>query len=138
MGKMKISTQAELKPVFRSMYEQAETLLACGKKFHLEILSETEYKTKKQNNLFHGLLECFWDSGCSSFTDYDELRCYYKRVAGLMKKKGDFIIESSWSDVKKEQAKRTIDNLIRDMQFSGVNTKKFDDILSTIEKDNLR
>lgn len=41
-------------------------------------------KSRKQNSLFHGLLNCFWDSGCSSFGDPIELRDYYKKIAGLI------------------------------------------------------
>lgn len=130
---MKISTQAELKPVFRLLYNQAEALLAVGKPIYLEVMAENEYKTKKQNNLFHSLLRCFWDSGCSSFSNYDDMRHYYKRVAGLLKNKGKLIIESSWSEVKKEDARRVIDNLIRDMIYSGVNNKRFNDILKDID-----
>lgn len=43
---MKISTLAELKPVFRSLYEQAQALLECGK----EVLAEVqEFKPKRTN-----------------------------------------------------------------------------------------
>lgn len=41
------------------------------------------YKSGEQNRLFHKFLGIFWDSGCSSFNDYDELRDWYKTIAGL-------------------------------------------------------
>lgn len=50
---------------------------------HIEVLTETQYKSKKQNNLFHSLLMCFWESKLSSFDSYDEMRNYYKRMAHL-------------------------------------------------------
>ena len=86
---------------------------------YFDLLSAQSYKTTKQNNLFHSLLQCFWLSGCSSFGDYDALRLYYKRVAGLVKRKDSVILESSWADATKEQAKTAIDMCLRDMDASG-------------------
>lgn len=51
---------------------------------YIEILTEKQYKTKAQNRLFHALLDCFWESGCSSFETKRELRWYYKRFAALV------------------------------------------------------
>jgi hypothetical protein len=65
-------------------------------------------------------LQCFWESGCSSFNDYDELRTYYKRVAGLVKPEGKYLKEQSWADATKQNAKTAIDMCIRDMDLSGV------------------
>lgn len=53
---------------------------------YIEVVSESQYKTKAQNSLFHSLLQCFFLSGCSSFNSYDELRDHYKGVAGLIDK----------------------------------------------------
>ena len=50
---------------------------------YVEIVSERQYKSRQQSNTFHALLMCFWKSGRSSFTSYDKLRDYYKRVAHL-------------------------------------------------------
>lgn len=104
---------------------------------YFDLQSKTVYKSNKQNNLFHSLLQCFWESGCSSFGDYDELRNYYKRVAGLVKKQGSVVVESSWSDAKKEQARTAIDMCIRDMDFSGVmgssQCSKYTEILKGIK-----
>lgn len=107
-----------------------------GDVVYFDLQSKQAYKSAKQNNLFHSLLECFWESGCASFGDYDELRNYYKRIAGLVKKKGSVVLESSWSDAKKEQAKTAIDMCIRDMDASGVlgssQGKKYEAILKGI------
>lgn len=50
---------------------------------YIEVLDEKQYKTKKQNNLFHSLLMCFWESRLSSFESYEDLRNHYKRIAHL-------------------------------------------------------
>lgn len=50
---------------------------------YIEVLDEKQYKSKKQNNLFHSLLMCFWESKLSSFESYKELRNHYKRIAHL-------------------------------------------------------
>jgi hypothetical protein len=104
---------------------------------YFDLQSKTVYKSNKQNNLFHSLLECFWESGCSSFGNYDDLRNYYKRIAGLVKKQGSVVVESSWSDAKKEQARTAIDMCIRDMDFSGVmgssKASKYTEILKGIK-----
>lgn len=91
-----------------------------GEYAEIDIMSEEAYKTYKQNRLFHALLNIFWDSGCSSYLSYDDMRLSYKRLAGLVKNKDGRIIEASWADATKEQAKRVIDNLLREMDESGV------------------
>ena len=86
----------------------------------VDFITKQALKSREQNNLFHSLLECFWKSGCSSFNDYDELRTYYKRVAGLVKPAGKYLKEQSWADATKQNAKTAIDMCIRDMDLSGV------------------
>lgn len=86
----------------------------------VDFVSKQTLKSREQNNLFHSLIQCFWESGCSSFNDYDELRTYYKRVAGLVKPAGKYLKEQSWADATKQNAKTAIDMCIRDMDLSGV------------------
>lgn len=86
----------------------------------VDFISKQTLKSREQNNLFHSLIQCFWESGCSSFNDYDELRTYYKRVAGLVKPVGKYLKEQSWADATKQNAKTAIDMCIRDMDLSGV------------------
>lgn len=50
---------------------------------YLEVLEEKQYKSRRQNSLFHSLLMCFWESKLSSFDSYDEMRNHYKRMAHL-------------------------------------------------------
>jgi hypothetical protein len=57
------------------------------KTYYLHLRDEIKYKTKQQNKLFHSLLQAFWESNCSSFLSYDELRNHYKRLAGLIELK---------------------------------------------------
>ncbi len=51
---------------------------------YIEVVDENQYKTNSQNNLFHSLLQCYFLSGCSSFSSYDVMRDHYKEVAGLI------------------------------------------------------
>lgn len=53
-----------------------------GERFY--IMSERAYKTEKMNRLFHSLLTCYWNSGCSSYPSYDDLRTHFKDIAGLV------------------------------------------------------
>ena len=66
------------------------------------------------------------------------MRLYYKRVAGLVKKQGNMLVESSWSEASKEQAKTAIDMIIRDMDLSGVigssQGAKYEQILKGIKQ----
>lgn len=135
---------------------------------YIEILTETQYKSKKQNNLFHSLLMCFWESKLSSFDSYEELRNHYKRIAHLcevqwentlpeqVKKilwkaiqllpiqkmyldeicellRGRVVTWHSWSECSKEMARLTLDQLINDMTFAGVNSKKFQEIMRGLD-----
>lgn len=109
-----------------------------GNEVYFDLQSPAVWKTQKQNNLFHALLQCFWTSGCASFGDYDGLRLYYKRVAGLVKKRDGMLVEGSWSEAKKEQARIAIDMLMRDMDMAGVigssQGKKYEEILKGIKQ----
>lgn len=136
---------------------------------YIEVLTETQYKSKNQNNLFHSLLMCFWESKLSSFDSYEELRNHYKRIAHLCdvkwentledstKKmlwkavqllpikerqraeivellKGRVITWRSWADCSKEMARVVLDQLINDMTFAGVNSRKFQDIMRELDE----
>lgn len=126
---------------------------------YLDVLSETQNKSKQQNKLFHSLLDCFWDSGCSSFESKQDMRWHYKNIATLISVdyistldewtkeclwksikilplsseqrnsvidllKGKVLKEHSWGSASKYQAKLAIDEIIRDMDTSGVITSK--------------
>ncbi len=107
----------------------------------LDVFSQKIYKSRKQNNLFHGLITCFWSSGCSSFQNWDDLRNHYKKIAGLIKTnrvrvEGFEIIKEthkSWGDVRKENATIVINQLMFDMDEANVlgssQGKKYQEIL---------
>lgn len=118
---MKLTKESAL-DLFKQYPAACDYIAAIKGKFaFVTIQSETSYKTTQQNSTFHCLLSCFWQSGCSSFADYDQLRLYYKRVAGLVYRSSDGLVhEKSWADATKEQAKTAIDMCIRDMDLSGV------------------
>lgn len=132
-------TKDEAKRIFAPLPEALRRIdKISGDIVYFDLLSAQSYKTTKQNNLFHSLLQCFWLSGCSSFSDYDALRLYYKRVAGLVKRKDSVISEASWADASKEQAKTAIDMCLRDMDASGVvgsnQAQKYEAILKGIKQ----
>ncbi len=54
--------------------------------YTLIIATSKKQKSIEQNSLFHGLLQAFWESGCSSFESYDDLRLHYKETAGLIER----------------------------------------------------
>lgn len=135
---MRISKEKALE-IFKDYSETVERINKIKDYFvFLDIMGKEQYKSNKQNRLFHALLSCFWVSGCSSFGNYDDLRLYYKRVAGLVKRSGDVIKEGSWSDATKEQARIAIDMILRDMDFAGVigsnQGKKYESILRGINE----
>lgn len=66
---MKISTEKELKPVFRALYNQASVMLSAGKEVNVEV---TEFKNKRSSdaNAYYWLLngwiaECLNNAGCT-------------------------------------------------------------------------
>lgn len=50
----------------------------------VDFLSEEQYKSRKQNNTFHALIDCFWKSRVSSFKEKKDMRFYYKSTIGLI------------------------------------------------------
>lgn len=52
---MKISTKAELKPIFRNLYHTAELLLDAGKEVSAEV-SEFKYKRTNEQNAYYFLM----------------------------------------------------------------------------------
>jgi hypothetical protein len=104
----------------------------------IDVCTKQTLKSREQNNLFHNLLQVFWLSGCSSFNTYDDLRDYYKRVAGLVKPVGKYLKEMSWADATKDNAKIAISMCIRDMDEAGVigssEGKKYEEILQGINE----
>lgn len=111
-------------------YKSDDTILVC---------SITTYKTwlsNQQNSTFHSLLSCYYSSGCCS-DDYEVLRKRFKKLVGLIKVSettaGGYKViqekETTWSNVKKEDATIAINELINEMYKAKVNTPKFEQIM---------
>ena len=78
------------------------------KGFENYVVSFTElkkFKTLKQNKTFWSLIDCFWQSSCSSFYTYDEMKEYYYRIAGL--------IEVKTKNILKEETRRMLFEAIK-------------------------
>ena len=71
---------------------------------YVEIVSKKQYKSRQQNSLFHSLLACFWDSGCSSFESPKSMRFHYKDVAHLI----EYVFESDLQENTKQMLWRAI------------------------------
>lgn len=129
-----------------------------GKKYALEDAAEG---TQAQNKTFHTLIAEYWKSGAHSYNckTFDQFRDLIKRDlgagfesyiyaddTGIHKVKTLAEIPEgtlrahtlgklkSWSKYSKRQRTDTIDRLIAEMHQAGVNTKKFHEILSGMEK----
>lgn len=71
--------------------EKIEVILSEEKEVCVDFLTKQQYRSKKQNKTFHALLDCFWDSGCSSFVDESDMRFHYKKAVGLI----DMVFENT-------------------------------------------
>jgi hypothetical protein len=66
---------------------------------YVDFLTQKQYKSRKQNSTFHALLDCFWNSGCSSFLSKSQMRFYYKKSVGLV----DVVYDNSNLEYKTKQ-----------------------------------
>jgi len=106
--------------------------------------------TERQNKTFHALVQCYWTSGCHSYTayNYEHFRSLMKLYLGAgMEKFWNLANEDgtpcpmgrpdhrlkSWSDYTKKERQLTIDNIINEMFLVGVNSKRFNEILQGME-----
>lgn len=71
---------------------------------YVEILSEKQFKTRRQNSLFHSLLDCFWESGCSSFESKKSMRFHYKEIAHLI----EYVYENDLEESTKQMLWKAI------------------------------
>jgi hypothetical protein len=107
--------------------------------------------TNKQNSAFHALVQEYWVSGCHSYNAYSfehfrELiklylgagaESYYSLVDDTGKKLEKPIVRhrvKSWARYSKKERKESIDRLIAEMQQTGVNSYKFEEILKGMVK----
>jgi len=113
-----------------------------------------KHGTDEQNRTLHALVGEYWRSGCSSDASFDDIKTRIKlESAGALYyiyltdkqhvtptlediPKGARYVEipKSWIDFTREERTLAIELLINEMIESGVNTKKFDEIMGGIEK----
>lgn len=88
---------------------------------YIEVLSETQHKSKEQNRLFHSLLRIFWESGCSSFESSKNMRFYYKEIAHL--------IEYVFQNDLEEETKQMLWKAIKLLPLKETEKKKVIELL---------
>ena len=88
---------------------------------YVELLTEQQYKSHRQNNLFHSLLKVFWESHCSSFESYRNMRFHYKEVAHL--------IEYIFTNDLKEETKQMLWKAVKLLPIDGKERKKVIELL---------
>ena len=112
--------------------------------------------TDQQNRAFHALLGEYWKSGLSSYESYDDMKDTIKlRIAGadeyifieggkvrhaksLDDVKGRYAeVPKSWTDFTLEQRRDAIDEVIREATMAGVNSKKWDEIITGMQDGTL-
>jgi len=107
--------------------------------------------SEKQNRAFHGLLQCYWNSGCHSYParNFPHFKALIKLYLGVGMElyynvvntdgtpcpqgRKDYRLKS-WRNYTKAERTSTIDNLISEMIQVGVNTRKFHEILDGMEE----
>ncbi|MGI6176787.1 MAG: hypothetical protein ACOYJC_11680 [Christensenellales bacterium] len=120
----------------------------------LELSLPHKIGSEEQNRAWHSLIREYWLSGCSSYQSYEDMRDSLKLKVGGAKEyiyltdkqhtvkslseipQGARYIEipKSWTDFTKDERSEMIDFTIKEMIEAGVNSRKFDEILSGMEK----
>jgi ribosomal protein L44E len=110
--------------------------------------------TGQQNKTFHALLQVYWASGCHSYNvrSMKQFKIVIKNNLGEGKEKyyqvyddyGNFLDKpkigyrsKSTKKYTKAQFANLITNLIAEMIQAGVNSKKFYEIVDTLEKNSM-
>ena len=111
--------------------------------------------TEAQNKTWHSLLTEYWVSGCHSYNarSYAHFRAIIKLYLGAGMEKYTSIVNTdgtpcpegradyrlkSWASYTKKERKESIDRLISEMIQAGVNTRKFEEILQTLQENSMR
>lgn len=122
----------------------------------IKITLPTRWGTDQQNRAFHALLGEYWKSGLSSYESYDDMKDTIKlRIAGadeyifidngkvrhaksLDDVKGRYAeVPKSWADFTLEQRRDAIDEVIREAVMAGVNSRKWDEIITGMQEELL-
>ena len=77
-------TRNDIEEKSEEVLQKIKDFLTEHREVYIELLTSTQYKSRKQNSTFHSLLDCFWDSGCSSFQSPTDMRFNYKKEVGLV------------------------------------------------------
>ena len=139
-------------PLFE-LYEKAEK--KHGGYVTISIELPKKPGSEEQNRAWHALIGEYWKSGCSSYDCYEDMRDSLKlRIAGAKEyiwldedgmqhtttrvddiPQGSYYvaIPKSWTDFTKGDRKEMIDMTIDEMIASGVNSRKFDEIIQGME-----
>lgn len=96
------------------------------------VMDKEEFKSYKQNRVFHALIKELYNSGLSSFNSEIECKLYFKNVAGLIHLVDDKVVIDSWAGVTKENATNAINELIKYCYDCDLNTKKFQQIMESL------
>ena len=123
----------------------------------IKITLPTRWGTDAQNRAFHALLGEYWKSGLSSYESYDDMKDTIKlRIAGadeyifidngkvrhaksLEEVKGRYAeVPKSWADFTLEQRRDAIDEVIREATVAGINSKKWDEIITGMMEDGIK
>ena len=113
--------------------------------------------TDAQNRAFHSLLGEFWSSGLSSYDSFEDMRDTIKlRIAGadeyifildgkvkhaktLDEVVGRYAeVPKSWTDFTRDERKEAIDMVIKEANLAGINSKKWDEIITGMMKEGIR
>ena len=112
--------------------------------------------TDAQNRAFHSLIGEYWISGLSSYESYEDMKDSIKlKVAGpdefifikdgkvrrsktLEGIEGRYAeIPKSWAQFTLEERKMAIDLVIKEANLAGVNSKKWDEIITGMMEDKI-
>ena len=128
-------------------FEGEKLKVACY--YNVELADEG---TDAQNKTFHALIQCYWASGCHSYNakNFLHFREIIKLYLGAGAEKYQSLIDDngkpvekpviryrvkSWARYTKKERSEAIDRLIAEMHQARVQTRKFYEILSGLEKE---
>jgi hypothetical protein len=123
----------------------------------IKICEPERVGTDSQNRAFHSLLGEYWISGLSSYESYEDLRDSIKlKVAGpdefiyikdgkvrrsktLEGVEGRYAeVPKSWADFTLDERKMAIDLVIKEANLAGVNSKKWDEIITGMMEEGIK
>ena len=123
----------------------------------VQISQPKKVGTDEQNRAFHALIGEFWISGLSSYESYEDMKDSIKlKVAGpdefifikdgkvkrsktLEGIEGRYAeVPKSWAQFTLEERKMAIDLVIKEANLAGVNSKKWDEIITGMMEEGIK